>query len=129
MSRVVHFEIQAHDPDRALRFYHELLGWEFTHWGGPMDYWLIRTGPEGAPGIDGGLLRRNGGPPVEGASTNCYVCVVDVRSVDEIASRVPQCGGQVVVPKMAVPGIGWLAYAKDTEGNIFGFMQNDPTAA
>ena len=30
---------------------------------------------------------------------------------------------------MAVPGVGWLAYAKDTEGNIFGLMQADPSAA
>ena len=27
-----------------------------------------------------------------------------------------------------IPGVGWLAYAKDTEGNIFGMMQNDPSA-
>jgi hypothetical protein len=30
---------------------------------------------------------------------------------------------------MAITGVGWLAYAKDTEGNIFGMMQNDPAAA
>ncbi len=35
----------------------------------------------------------------------------------------------VALPKMAVPGVGWLAYCKDTEGNIFGFMQSDETAA
>jgi predicted enzyme related to lactoylglutathione lyase len=29
---------------------------------------------------------------------------------------------------MGVPGVGWLAYFKDTEGNIFGIMQNDPNA-
>ena len=32
-------------------------------------------------------------------------------------------------PKMAIPGVGWLAYGKDTEGNIFGVMQTDPAAA
>jgi hypothetical protein len=29
---------------------------------------------------------------------------------------------------MPIPGVGWLAYAKDTEGNIFGMMQRDPAA-
>jgi predicted enzyme related to lactoylglutathione lyase len=29
---------------------------------------------------------------------------------------------------MAIPGVGWLCYFKDTEGNIFGMMQNDPAA-
>ncbi len=32
------------------------------------------------------------------------------------------------MPKMPIPNVGWLAYAKDTEGNIFGMMQNDPGA-
>jgi hypothetical protein len=30
--------------------------------------------------------------------------------------------------KMPIPGVGWLAYVKDTEGNLFGMMQNDPNA-
>lgn len=29
---------------------------------------------------------------------------------------------------MAIPGIGWLAYCTDPEGNTFGIMQNDPKA-
>jgi hypothetical protein len=29
---------------------------------------------------------------------------------------------------MAVAGVGWLAYSKDTEGNVFGMMQADPEA-
>ena len=43
--------------------------------------------------------------------------------------RAQGAGGQIVVPRMAVPGIGWLAYFKDLGGNIFGMMQPDPTAA
>jgi uncharacterized protein len=37
-------------------------------------------------------------------------------------------GGQFVLPKMPVPGVGWLAYFKDTEGHIFGVMQADSAA-
>jgi hypothetical protein len=33
------------------------------------------------------------------------------------------------VPKMPVPGVGWLAYAKDPDGNIFGMMQTDASAS
>jgi predicted enzyme related to lactoylglutathione lyase len=32
------------------------------------------------------------------------------------------------LPKMAVPGVGWLAYEKDPDGNICGIMQADPGA-
>lgn len=128
MSRVVHFEIHAQDPERAMRFYRELLGWQFTKWDAPQEYWLIKTGPESAPGVDGGLLRRHGTPPSDGAAVNAFVCTVDVEDLDSSATRIPDLGGRVVVPRMAVPGIGWLAYAKDPEGNIFGFMQVDPRA-
>ena len=35
MPHVIHFEIHTNDPERAIRFYKELLGWEFTSWAGP----------------------------------------------------------------------------------------------
>jgi len=31
------------------------------------------------------------------------------------------------MPKLAVKGIGWLAYCKDPKGTLFGMMQMDPT--
>jgi uncharacterized protein len=128
MPRPIHFEIHADQPERAIRFYQELLGWRFTKLDAPMDYWVIKTGPEGTPGIDGGLLPRRGTTPAEAAAVNAYVCTVDTASVDDLAVRLATLGGKVVVPKMAIPALGWLAYAKDTEGNIFGFMQADPFA-
>jgi len=128
MARVVHFEIHAADPERAIAFYRELFGWEFTRWEGPMPYWLIKTGGPGETGIDGGMVQRQGAAPADGQAVNAYVCTVDVRSVDESMTAMQGLKGTVAVPKMAIPGIGWLAYAKDPEGNIFGMMQSDPTA-
>jgi len=32
------------------------------------------------------------------------------------------------VPKRAIPGIGYLAYCVDTEGNTFGILQSDQNA-
>ena len=128
MPRVVHFEIHADQPDRAAAFYRTLFGWELTAWGGPMEYWMIRTGPAGQPGIDGGMTRRRGPAPADGQAVNAYVCTVDVSSVDETLALAEKLGGTVALPKMPIPGVGWLGYAKDTEGNIFGVMQNDPTA-
>jgi predicted enzyme related to lactoylglutathione lyase len=34
--------------------------------------------------------------------------------------------GQIVQPKAEIPGVGWLAYCKDTEGNIFGVLEPTP---
>ena len=128
MPRVVHFEIQAADPQRAMRFYADLFDWKFNKFAGPMDYWLIVTGEPGQPGIDGGLLRRNGAAPAEGQPVNAFVCTLDVPSVDACLAAALKSGATRAVDKMAVPGVGWLAYLKDPEGNIFGIMQADPSA-
>jgi predicted enzyme related to lactoylglutathione lyase len=110
-----------------MRFYGELFGWKFTDWtsGG---YWQVKTGEPPEPGIDGGLLQRRGPPPAEGQAVNAFICTVGVNSVEEVLARAIALGGRLALPKMAVPGVGWLAYAKDPEGNIFGLHQTDPSA-
>ena len=127
MPRPIHFEIQAENTTRAIRFYGDLFGWEFSQWGNE-PYWLVKTGEKETPGIDGGLMPRQGPAPAEGQVVNSFVCIVDVADADAMAKRVPEAGGKVVVPKMPIPTVGWLAYAKDTEGNLFGFIQMDANA-
>jgi hypothetical protein len=129
MSRVIHFEIHAEQPERAIAFYSALLGWTFTRWGGPMEYWTIETGPASKPGINGGLLKRMGPAPTHGQAVNAYVCTVQVDDLEACMARAQSLGAAVALPKMPVPGIGWLGYLVDTEGNIFGAMQDDPKAA
>lgn len=127
MPRVVHFEIHADDPERAIRFYKELLGWEFTTWAGPLPYWMVVTGPDNTLGINGGLQKRQ--HPMSGNDgVIAYVCTVDVDDLDTYVANGVKLGGAVALPKMPIPGIGWLAYLKDTEGNVFGLMQSDPSA-
>jgi predicted enzyme related to lactoylglutathione lyase len=121
MPRVIHFEIPADNPDRAVQFYSNVFGWTFQKWTVPQDYWLVSTGDNG-PGINGGLLRRSH----PGAGT---VNTVDVMSVDAAVGAVKNAGGTIVAPKMAIPGVGYLAYCQDPEGNTFGVMQADPAAA
>ena len=126
MNRVIHFEIHAGVPLRAIRFYSALFGWTFTPWGGGVEYWAIATGPATEPGIDGGLLPRRG--PDEGRAINAYICTIEVADLDQILDTAQGLGASVYRPRMAIPGIGWLAYLTDTEGNTFGIMQSDPTA-
>jgi predicted enzyme related to lactoylglutathione lyase len=120
MPRPIHFEIPADNPDRAIAFYTKVFDWSFQKWEGPMPYWLVKTGKD-APGIDGGLHPRMfpGQGPVN---------TVDVPSCDDFTRKVQAAGGKVAVPKMAIPGVGWLAYCTDPEGNTFGIMQSDPKA-
>ena len=126
MNRVVHFEIHAGDPARAIAFYEKLFGWTIAPWGPPGLYWSVTTGPEGVPGINGGIVPRRGA--IDGAAVLAYVCTVQVESVDDAMARALSLGGSVALPKMPIPGMGWLAYFKDTEGNIVGVMNEDPSA-
>ena len=122
MSRVVHFEIPADDPQRLIGFLEKVFGWRIEKWDGPMDYWLVMTGKKGEAGIDGGINRR-------GQGNSMVVNTVDVADLDEMIDKVEKHGGQIVLPKMPVPTVGWMAYFKDPEGNIHGMMQSDPNAA
>jgi hypothetical protein len=123
MPRIVHFEIYADDPQRAIKFYEGLFGWTFTKWeASEQEYWLITTGPDDEPGINGGL----GGPrelPDKAVNT------LDVADIDAVLAHIADYGGEVVVPKMPVPGVGWLAYCRDTAGVLFGMMQADESAS
>jgi predicted enzyme related to lactoylglutathione lyase len=121
MPRVVHFEIPADEPERAVKFYESVFGWKIERWQGPVDYWLVTTGEASEPGIDGGIERRG-----EGVVTRN---IIDVADVDEYARKVEAAGGKVVKPKTPLAGVGWYAYCADTEGNVFGIMQEDPQAA
>ena len=53
---------------------------------------------------------------------------VDVPSVDEFLKKVMNAGGKEITKKASIPGVGYSAYCRDTEGNIFGLFQRDPKA-
>lgn len=122
MPRVVHFELPAADPLKVAAFYETVFGWTFTRWNEDQEYWLIRTGDDAQPGIHGGLSKpSHPGQPV--------VNILDVPSVDAYVASIEAAGGSIAVPKMAVPGVGWLAYFHDPAGNLTGIMQFDEAAA
>lgn len=127
MGRVCHFEIHAEQPERAIKFYTDVFGWRFDKFQGPWDYWLITTGDEHEPGINGGLVVRRG--KINGDSLIAYVCTVKSNDIDGDQKKILDAGGTMALDKMPIPGVGWLFYAKDTEGNIFGVMQDDPQAS
>ena len=121
MSRVVHFEIYTDDPEGVQPFYQEVFGWQFKKFDGPIEYWLVTTGDK-EPGINGGLAR-----PREGQSAGTLNTIA-VESLDQTIKKIEQSGGSICVPKMAIPGVGWLAYATDPRANTFGLMEPDSDA-
>ncbi len=120
LGKVIHFEIPAENPKRAVDFYKKVFGWKFNKYPG-MDYWLVTAGEEKEQGINGAIAEKDETHP---ATIN----TIGVPSFEDAVTKIKSAGGKVLGPKMAVPNVGYMAYCKDTEGNIFGIMQMDPKA-
>jgi predicted enzyme related to lactoylglutathione lyase len=117
MARVVHFEIPADDPERAIKFYEDVFGWKIEKWEGPFDYWLVTTGEEGEPGINGAIMTKERG--------NVAKNTIGVDSFHEYAQKIKAEGGKMLTEKMSVPGVGVMASFQDTEGNTFAIIEPD----
>ncbi len=120
MSKVIHFDLSADQPERAAEFYRNVFEWKIEKWEGPEDYWMIQTGTESEPGVTGGLAGR-----IKPGDTTAVV--FDVESVDEAAEKVVKAGGVIREKKKEILGVGYLVMCRDTEGNTFGIMQIDET--
>ena len=120
MPKVIHFEIPAEDPKRAVTFYKEAFDWKFENYEGT-DYWLAKTGEDKEPGINCAISEKE-------AFHLTTINTVNVSSFEKAVEKIRAAGGQILGPKMTVPNVGYMAYCKDTEGNMFGIMQMDPKA-
>lgn len=123
MPRVVHFDLPAEDPEKLKEFYEKVFDWKFEKWDDPsgqMEYWLIKTG-ENEPGIDGGMGKRKS-PDEQIANT------ISVPNVDEYVKKIEENGGKVILQKMPIPGVGWIASFLDPQGNKHMIMQDDKEA-
>lgn len=121
MNRFVHFELVTKDPEKTARFYREVFGWEIQKWEGPVEYWLVTSGGMDTPGINGGLMVAD---PVMNGTIN----TIEVEDIDAAIEKVKAHGGEVVLEKAAIPGVGYQAYIKDDSGIIVGLHKADPNA-
>lgn len=128
MGGVVHFEIPAEDSERANNFYQGAFGWTLNPMP-EMDYTIAMTTPSdeqtGMPKEPGAI---NGALFTRSPELQTPVLTVDVEDIDAALSQIESVGGSVHKGKDAVPGMGWYAYFKDTEGNILGLWQTDESA-
>lgn len=121
MPKIVHFELNADNPQRVKEFYEKTFGWEIEKWQGPVEYWTIKAGDEDEEGIDGGIQKRE-------SSDDQVFNYISVISVDAYKEKIERNGGTIVSPKIVVQGVGYFYMFKDTEGNKLGIMQEDESA-
>lgn len=120
MGRISHIEIHAENTERAVDFYREVFDWTIIpKSSGGEEYWLVLKMGQGSE-ISGGIRPRLK------AASNVPQYVVD--SVDDASRKVQSAGGQIIMPKKALPGTGYLVYCQDTEGNLFALLEKNFTA-
>lgn len=115
MPKIVHFEIPADNPERAIEFYRKVFGWKIEKWEGEFDYWLVEAGEEDEPGINGAITPR------EFASTISDVIGVD--SYDKFAQKIEAEGGKMLTEKMTIPDMGYTGSFEDSEGNVMSIIE------
>ena len=119
-NNLASFAIHADDVPRAIAFYTAVFGWRFEAWG-PPGFFLIHTGDDVQPGIQG-LMHQRMAPKGDGGP-NCFECTIAVSDVDAISALVIAHGGTVVMPKASIPTVGDVIYFLDPEGNRVGAMR------
>lgn len=121
MPRVAGFQMSAVHPDRAFKFYGDVFGWTFTKWDTPEDRWLVTTGPQTEPGINGTLVQHRSPPATRADLT--MLCI-GVTSIEETIERILGAGGEVVSGAAPVEGLGMVAICRDPEANLFQLLQS-----
>ena len=124
MNTIGYFEIQSSDPLRDIEFYKNVFGWKFIKEEFvPIEYYRIETNS-----INGGLLKRPAKVPATEQGTNAFVCSVEVENFDKASETIIKYGGQIGMPKFAIPGRCWQGYFVDPGNNTFGIFEVDQHA-
>jgi predicted enzyme related to lactoylglutathione lyase len=116
-GKVVHVEIGAADTDRAQGFWSGVFGWE--------------VGPPMSPEMDYRMFQSaedQGGAILASDSPGNITVYFDTGDIDASLAKVQELGGQAG-DKTPVPGHGWFAACRDTEGNAFSLWQSDESAS
>jgi predicted enzyme related to lactoylglutathione lyase len=122
---LAHFAINADDDAATRRFYQSLFGWKFEAWGPPSFFHVLRADGS-APGPLGALQARR--DLADGLRVTGFECTVAVDDVDEVVAATKANGGEVLMDKTTITGVGDLAWLRDPSGNVVGAMRYDETA-
>ena len=110
-------ELASSDPAAARRFLERVFGWTFESTKMPMgEYLSYRTSGGGQGGIR--ATQSNETPN----STN-YVRVADL---DAALQRIKRAGGDIVLPRVDVPGMGSFFWFRIPSGPVMACWQDAP---
>ena len=119
-NNLASFAIHADDVQRCRLFYEAVFQWRFEPWG-PPNFYLVHTGDERNPGVQGLMHKRQ--EPRGTGGPNCFECSIAVDDIDAVTAAVKAHGGRIIMEKAPVPTVGVLTKFYDPEGNVVGAMK------
>ena len=120
MASIIHFNINAENPENVKVFYEKLFDWKFELLPGPMQYYLIETKQiNGNKGVGGGMAK------ISGDEKKGFSNFIGVESIDHSLEQVKKLGGQIIQGKQSIPTWGFMALCTDVEGNLFGLFEDE----
>jgi predicted enzyme related to lactoylglutathione lyase len=125
MEGTMHFAIHADDTQRASEFYRRVFNWRASSYAGAgvTDKEFVQVSGEN---VHGAIQSRKFNPLPRDVLG--FECSIEVQDVNQTARLVEAAGGQIVLKRSAIPGVGWVIKFTDTEGNLCCAVQHDPTA-
>ncbi len=106
---IVHIEIVSKDPRASGEFYKDVFGWKID-----IDENFDYVQFSADPGTGGAFPQADEAQNMKPGDVVLYIGVDDIEST---LARIEQRGGQTLVPKTEIPGIGWFAIFNDSTGN------------
>ena len=120
-ATVSHFEIPAHDPERAARFYREVFGWSIEPLPWEHPYYKVRGSTRGGrEGIDGGITEARG------LDHPLLMIHIEGEELEAVLDRIAAAGGRTDLPATPVGSMGAWARFRDPEGNLLGLWSAAP---
>ena len=109
-------QLNAADVDTARGFYSSLFGWRIETVSEDPPYWGIHNGET----LNGGLMEL----PPDGGAPPHWLAYFTTADIDSAAARIPELGGNLLVPTMAIPS-GRILVAGDPQGAVFALFEGE----
>ena len=112
-------EVWSSDTAATIAFYRRALGWNLKE----------QPGFGGAPytmfaGRDRPGWTHAGVRSLEGGGAPRWMSYFEVEGCARSVEVARELGADITMPATHVPGVGWLATARDLEGSLFGLLQS-----
>ncbi|MCW8330206.1 VOC family protein [Photobacterium sp. SDRW27] len=106
-------ELVTDDPEKAIAFYTNVIGWEVETMEMPNgQYHVLKAGGEPV----GGIMAK---PEECGEEVpNYWGTYITVDDVEVTLAKAESAGGKAVYPPMDAPGVGRMCAISDSEGAI-----------